>query len=119
MNPANLAFMPGGELRWSSMFLNESRRRPIKATPSRFAFPIPFLILATGLRLDCVSIRRARRGRCVAASSASDYQWLTWGLAFRPCNTFALGLLAATLLLRTSERVTASVPWSLGLTSRP
>ena len=55
VNPANLAFIPGAELRWNGMFLNEDSTASYQGHAFSTAFPIQFLRLSTGLRLDIVS----------------------------------------------------------------
>ena len=89
-NPANIGFMPSAELRWTGMFLNEDATATYQGHAFGLAFPIPFLSLATGLRLDLVSPPNAA-AQTLFGDSSGRYQWLTWGLAFRPSNGFALG----------------------------
>ncbi|HEY0467215.1 MAG TPA: S49 family peptidase, partial [Polyangiaceae bacterium] len=117
VNPANLGFMPGAELRWTGMFMNEDSTASYQGHAFSLAFPIPFLSLATGLRLDLVAPPRAASQQLFATSDAR-YEWLTWGLAFRPSNAFSLGM----SLQRSYSNQSAAhdlASWSLGLTSRP
>jgi protease-4 len=89
LNPANLAFLPGAELRWSSTYLNESARLPWQGHAFSFALPLPFSF-ATGLRLDLVDPPSE-----LAAWSPpfrANYQWFTWGLAFKASDTTSFGL---------------------------
>ena len=117
VNPANIGFMPGAELRWTGMFQNEDSTATYQGHAFGFAFPIPFLSLATGLRLDLVAPPRAA-SQLLFGEDNARYQWLTWGLAFRPSNAFALGLsLQRSYSSQASAHDLAS--WSLGLTSRP
>jgi len=83
VNPANLAFLPREELRWTGMFLNENATASYQGHAFAFAFPIPFLSLSTGLRLDIVSPPRAFSNLAFGNDNAR-YEWLTWGLAFKP-----------------------------------
>ncbi|MEB2310259.1 MAG: signal peptide peptidase SppA [Sorangiineae bacterium] len=77
-NPANLAFLPGAELRWSGLFLPERDTVPWQGHAFAFGFPIRLLSLSTGLRVDVMSPPDAAR----AGGFSAAYQWLTWGLAF-------------------------------------
>ncbi|HTA92015.1 MAG TPA: signal peptide peptidase SppA [Polyangiaceae bacterium] len=117
VNPANLAFLPGTELRWTGMFLNESAAAAYQGHAFAFAFPIPFLSLSTGLRLDIVSPPRAT-SEVMFGNDNSRYEWLTWGLAFKPSDAFGLGFsLQRSYSNQASAHDLAS--WSLGFTSRP
>ncbi|HYQ03859.1 MAG TPA: signal peptide peptidase SppA [Polyangiaceae bacterium] len=116
VNPANLGFMPGVELRWNGMFLNEDATASYQGHAFSLAFPIPFLSLATGLRLDLVAPPNAAAQTMFGGKGR--YEWLTWGLAFKPSNAFALGF----SLQRSYSNQPAAhdlASWSLGLTSRP
>lgn len=88
-NPANLAFLPGAELRWTGAFLNESAETASQGHAVGFALPLDFLPLATGFRFDMVSPpgRAAEQtyGRQV------NYQWFTWALAMGS-DTASVGL---------------------------
>ena len=117
VNPANLGFMPSTELRWTGMFLNENAAATYQGHAFAFAFPIPFLSMATGLRLDIVSPPRGV-AQLLFGNENARYEWLTWGLAFRPSDSFAVGM---SLQRSYSNQVAAHdlASWSLGLTSRP
>jgi len=119
VNPANLGFLPREELRWTGMFLNEDATATYQGHAFSLAFPIPFLSLATGLRLDIVSPPRAAAELLLGSREQSArYEWLTWGLAFRPSNAFSLGF----SLQRSYSNQAALhdlASWSLGFTSRP
>jgi protease-4 len=80
-NPANLAFLPASELRWTGTYLREDAVVPWQGHAFGLAFPLPFS-LATGVRLDFVD---PPRDSSVQAGQAEDanYTWLTWGLAAR------------------------------------
>ncbi len=84
LNPANLAFLPGSELRWTGTFLQSDVAVPFNGSAFALAFPLPFS-LATGLRVDIVDPPDDDLG------SDADYQWLTWGLAVRGGKSFSLG----------------------------
>jgi protease-4 len=116
LNPANLAFLSGGELRWSSLYVNENAEVPYQGHAVAFGFPISFLNLATGVRVDAVDPPSE-----LAAWSPpfrSDYQWLTWGLAFRTSTTSAFGL-TYKHSYSDSGRVDGIGAWSLGTSMRP
>lgn len=110
-NPANIALMPGAEFRWSSVYLDEQALVPWQGHALSFAFPVPFLRLGTGLRLDLVNP--------TAASEPYDgnLQFLTWAFAFGG-QSAALGF----SLQRTYAQDNAAhglSSWSAGLTLRP
>ena len=117
VNPANLGFMPGAELRWTGLFMNEGSTATYQGHAFALAFPIPFLSLATGLRLDLVAPPNAAAEQLFGTSSA-NYQWLTWGLAFRPSNAFSLGFSYQHSYSNQAAAHSLS-SWSLGATSRP
>jgi protease-4 len=117
VNPANLAFLPGSELRWTGMFLNENATAPYQGHAFALAFPIPFLSLSTGLRLDIVTPPRAA-SNLLFGDGGARYEWLTWGLAFKPSSSLAFGLsLQRSYSNQASAHDLAS--WSLGVTDRP
>lgn len=88
-NPANLAFMPGAEFRWSSVYLDESNVVPWQGHAFALGFPLPYVPIATGIRLDLIDPPRALED---SATGGYNYQWLTWGLAIRGSDLAALGL---------------------------
>lgn len=114
-NPANLAFLPGSEVRWTGGFLKESATTPGQGHAIGFAFPFGFIPVATGLRFDMIN----------PPSTASDdmfdrsvsYQWLTWGLAMGS-DTAALG---ASFQQSYSDAIEAHGfgGWTIGLNLRP
>jgi protease IV len=115
-NPANLAFLPASELRWSSVYLNEGARVPWQGHALAFAFPIPFLNASTGLRVDLMSPPSGGAGTLFKSDGL--YQWVTWGLALKASDSFAFGM--------SLQRSYSDMPqahglfgWSLALTSRP
>jgi protease-4 len=85
LNPANLGFLPGSELRWTGTFLRNDVAVPWRGHAFAFAVPLPFS-LATGLRLDLVNPPNLGPN-----TPTSDYQWLTWGLAVHASRSFSLG----------------------------
>jgi protease-4 len=117
VNPANLGFLPAAELRWTGMFLNEDSTASYQGHAFSAAFPIPFLDLSTGLRLDIVSPPRGFSEQYFGNDNAR-YEWLTWGLAFKPSPAFAAGF---SLQRSYSNQAAAHdlASWTLGVTSRP
>jgi protease-4 len=81
LNPANLAFLPASELRWTGTFLREDAAVPWQGHAFALAFPLPFS-LATGVRLDFVDPPN-RSGVSAGLTEDANYTWLSWGLALR------------------------------------
>ncbi len=115
-NPANLGFLPASELRWSSVYLNEQARIPWQGHALALAFPIPFLNAATGVRVDLINPPTGAQGDQIQSDSL--YQWVTWGLAIRPSDSFSFGM---SLQRSYSEQASAHglFSWSLAATTRP
>ncbi|HXK17006.1 MAG TPA: signal peptide peptidase SppA, partial [Polyangiaceae bacterium] len=115
-NPANLAFLPASELRWSSVYLNEAARVPWQGHALAFALPLPFLNAATGMRIDLLSPPSGGPGPLFKSDGL--YQWVTWGLALKASDSFAFGM---SLQRSYSDMAQAHglFGWSLALTSRP
>ncbi|MDF3066727.1 MAG: Protease [Polyangiaceae bacterium] len=115
-NPANIAFIPASELRWSSVYLNEGSRAAWQGHAFGFAFPIPFLNASTGLRVDLMAPPTGGAGTLFRSDGV--YQWITWGLAIKASNSFSVGM---SLQRSYSDMREAHglFGWSMGLTSRP
>ena len=109
-NPALLAFLPGGELRWVSQYLDEQSKLPTQGHAIAFAFPVPFLNLGLGARLDLINPPRA------AAMNAYDV--LTLGLGFKTSATSGLGFSYQHYYSEATQLHGLSA-WSLGWTARP
>ncbi len=77
-NPANLAFLPGSEFRWSSIYLDESNQVPWQGHAFALGFPLPYVPVATGIRLDLVD---PPYSAISGPFGQFNYQWLTWGVA--------------------------------------
>jgi protease-4 len=86
LNPANLGFLPGAELRWTGIRCPDTEKVNCGhafdlASPVLFGF-------ATGLRLDYVmppsSVGYPYNG--------IDYAWLTWGVAYKVADPLSFGL---------------------------
>lgn len=78
-NPANIAFLPAPELRWSGYFGGDATEVPSQGHAFAFAMPLGFLPLATGLRVDLVHPNRRTSEQMYRANL--QYQWLTWAIA--------------------------------------
>lgn len=93
-NPANLAFLPSTELRWTWVRTGQGSVSPLRGHSFDFALPL-FLRLSTGLRLDYVLPPEGAPYPFVMPGPNGDksqsYQWLTWALALRGSDAFALG----------------------------
>ena len=87
-NPANLAFLPGVEMRYSGIYLDESNQVPWQGNAIGLAFPFPVIPLAAGIRLDFVDPPNDMQGKLLPF----NYQWLTWGLAVRTSDVTGFGL---------------------------
>ncbi|NLE86858.1 MAG: signal peptide peptidase SppA [Myxococcales bacterium] len=88
-NPANLAFLPGAELRWSGFFLDDRALVPSQGHAFGLAFPLPFLPMATGIRYDFVNPTEAVSQHLFQRQA--NYHWLTWALALGS-ETASIGL---------------------------
>lgn len=84
-NPANLAFLPAPELRWTWVRTGDASPYPDRGHAFDLATPLPFR-LSTGLRLDFV-----RPPPSAAPAYADTYAWLSWALAVRASDAFSIG----------------------------
>ncbi len=115
-NPGNLAFLPASELRWSSVYLNEDAQAPWQGHAFAFAFPIPFLDASTGVRVDLMSPPDGGAGPLFGRDRA--YQWITWGLAVKPSESFGFGA-SLQRSYSSMDEAHGLFSWSLGVTTRP
>ncbi len=127
LNPANLAFMPAAELRWSSIYLDEDTRVPWQGHAIALGFPLPLIPLSTGLRFDLVDPPRAAGSLApyppaglpsIDRYAAGNYQWLTWGLALGDSKTASLGISYQHSYSRVAQSDGYSA-WNAGLSWRP
>jgi len=79
LNPANLANMPGAELRWTGVRCPDTKHTACGHAVD-LATPVIWG-LATGLRVDYVMTPGGSQGLGFPYNG-SDYTWLTWGLAY-------------------------------------
>lgn len=88
LNPANLANMPGAELRGTYLRCTDTKRPSCGLV---FDLATPLLWgLATGLRVDHVMPPAGPDGLGFPYSG-TDYTWLTWGLGYRLSEGFQVG----------------------------
>jgi protease-4 len=75
VNPANLAFLPATELRWTGLFHTPDNDAPYTYNGHAISLgvPLPVLPLTAGVRLDLVNLPNY--------AIRDDYHWWTWGLA--------------------------------------
>src|SRR5690606_2758190 len=116
LNPANLAFLPASELRWSSVYLDEQARVPYQGHAFGLALPIPFLSMGAGVRVDILDPPEALASS--VSRFRSDYWWLTTALAFRAGQSAAFGLSYAHAY-SDGIRVDGTDAFSFALTTRP
>ncbi len=109
-NPANLAFMPGAELRWSSAYLDEAARVPWQGHAVALGFPLPIVPIATGVRLDLIDPPHS--------ALHAEYQWLTWGMSLAASDTASMGF-SLQKAYSTDTQYDNLKSWSFGFTSRP
>ncbi|MGC4093569.1 MAG: signal peptide peptidase SppA [Polyangiaceae bacterium] len=115
LNPANLAFLPAAEMRWTSRYLNESSLLPWQGHAFSFALPLPFS-MSTGLRLDFVDPPANAAANNVPFRS--NYEWLTWGLGIRTSDTSAIGV-SYKRSFSENRNVARLDAWSAGISFRP
>jgi protease-4 len=85
LNPANLAFVPGPELRWEGIYLGEGLAVPWQGHAFSGSVQLPFSF-ATGLRVDLIDPPTG-----AFSGLSANYQWLTWGLALQASEALAFG----------------------------
>jgi protease-4 len=89
LNPANLAFLPAVELRWTGIRCADTEKVNCGHAVD-LASPLLFG-LSTGLRLDYVMPPSMASSSPGFLLSSADYAWITWGLAYRLADTLAVG----------------------------
>lgn len=110
-NPANLAFVPAPEVRWTWAFTQSGSPLPLRGHAIDAA--LPFWIFATGLRVDLMNPPEA-----APIPFSQPYQLVRWGLSARAGNMASFG---TTLGWSMSELSALDGQFSLssGLTLRP
>lgn len=84
-NPANLAYMPGTELRWHGTYLEDDVSVPWQGHSFAFGMPL-WWGFAAAMRADFMSPPSG-----VGLLDNSSYQWWTWGLAYQASPAFSFG----------------------------
>ncbi len=100
VNPANLAFLPGAEARFTAIHTGDTSPVPNRGYALDVA--VPFWILATGLRVDWMDPPDAAPPPFTTAGNGSRYDWIRWGAAVRPFDFASIG---TTLAWSTSTSV--------------
>jgi protease-4 len=91
LNPANLAFLPAAEGRWTWVYCPPETEKVGCGHSWEAAMPLPFG-LATGLRVDLVQPPSGGPGVGVGFPYAgSDYAWLTWAFATKLGDNASFG----------------------------
>lgn len=93
LNPANLAWLPAPELRWTWIYCPNDTEKVGCGHAWAGATPLPFGF-ATGLRFDLVQPPwgSAQSEGVTVPFRGDDYDWLTWALAVRLGGRAAIGL---------------------------
>lgn len=115
-NPALLGFMPGAELRWSSLYLDERAQVPWQGHALALGFPIPFLNLGTALRLDLINPPNGAIES--SAYGLAKYNVLTYGLSLKTSSVSAIGF-SYQHYYSESTRLHGLHSWTLGWAARP
>jgi len=112
VNPANVAFLPRGELRWQGYFLYEEATVPFQGHSIALGGAAPAAYLGAGFRADFVKPPDAWGG------GEDRFNWLTWGLAVGSPDAAAFGLTVQRSYSNQTD-LHALVAWSAGLTLHP
>ncbi len=112
LNPANLAYQTGPELRWEAIYLHGAQTAPFSGHAISAGLKLPFSF-ATAIRLDLIAPPHEAFG-----GLSQNYQWLTWGLAYQASESLAFGF--------SLQRAYSSGPvadslgsYTLGISARP
>jgi protease-4 len=114
-NPANLAFLPGPEFRWSGYFLGDAAEVPTAGHAFAFALPFGFIPVATGIRFDMVT--PPSTASQAMFGSPVQYQWLTWAIAAG--SEFASLGLSFERSFSNNVQAHGFGSWSAGISLRP
>jgi len=110
-SPANIAFLPGPELRWTGVSMQEASPLPFRGNAVDIA--VPFFFMASGLRIDLMDPPQN-----ADFPFQDTYQWVRWGFAARAGRTLAFG---NTLAWSVSDNPNLDGQFSItsGVTARP
>jgi protease-4 len=84
VNPANLAFMPGAELRYTAVWTGDAS--PLPPRGHSIALALPFWGLGTGLRVDLITPPDG-----APPPFDDSYYWVRWPLSMSFGDTLGLG----------------------------
>jgi protease-4 len=88
LNPANLAYAPGTELRWTGVRCPDTKK---VGCGHAFTLSSPLLFgLSTGIRVDYVTTPGGSDGPGFPYNGY-DYTWITWALAYKLGDRLSLG----------------------------
>lgn len=89
VNPANLALLPGAELRGTVLYTGDAAREPIRGGALDAA--VPLWILGTGLRVDWMVPPDGAPSPYTRGAQGVRYDWIRWGGAFKLGSVGAVG----------------------------
>ncbi|HEX3597490.1 MAG TPA: hypothetical protein VHU80_20420, partial [Polyangiaceae bacterium] len=112
LNPANLAYQTGPELRWEAIYGHGAQTAPFSGHAISAGLKLPFSF-ATAIRLDLISPPHGAFG-----GLSSNYEWLTWGLAYQASESLAFGF--SLQRAYSSGKVADSLgSYTVGISARP
>jgi protease-4 len=112
LNPANLGYLTGKELRWTGVRCTDTQR---VACGHSFDLSTPLLWgLGAGFRVDYIS----PPSTAGAPYFGQDYTWLTWGLGYSVGKSLAIGV-SLQSAFSPNPNVQGLVGLSAGATYRP
>ncbi|MBW2459868.1 MAG: signal peptide peptidase SppA, partial [Deltaproteobacteria bacterium] len=92
-NPANLAFLPGAEARFTLIHTGDDS--PIPNRGYSLDMAVPFWVLATGMRIDWMHPTTSAPPPYAHFGSGHNYEWVRWGNAVQLGELAALGVTMA------------------------
>ncbi len=93
LNPANLAFLPGAEARFTMVHTGDDSPVPNRGYALDLA--VPFWVLASGLRIDWMNPTPSSPPPYAHFGQGHHYDWVRWGNAVRLGEFAALGVTMA------------------------
>ncbi len=116
VNPANLAFSAGPEMRFT--WIHTGNSSPLNTRGYSLDFGLPFWVFATGLRVDWLRPTESAPPPFAYSNIPNRYNWVRWPLAVRLGDFAALG---TTMAWSTADVSALDGHFSVssGLTVRP
>jgi protease-4 len=111
LNPANLALLPGPELRWT--WVDAPDLSPLPGRGHALDAAAPLWILGTGLRIE-----RHDPTPSVLLPSAEEFAWIRWGAGVRLSDTLSVGS-SLGWSLSSAASLDGMFGATFGMTSRP